>query len=248
MPEVPVPPRPAPSAGSLDVALGRLAAWRDDPHARVAGLVALALVAGGAWFVLGARGSPGGTQEVNRAPARAHAARPVRPDPSTTPTRAGARRVAGGARVLVHVAGAVGRPGLVAVPNGARVADAITAAGGPRPDADLDRLNLAAKLADGQRVAVPVRGAAPLEPVPGADPGNPAPRSAGGTGISSGPVNVNTASQAELEALPGIGPSLARAIIAEREKRGGFRSVDDLRAVRGIGERRLADLRPLVSV
>jgi competence protein ComEA len=134
------------------------------------------------------------------------------------------------------------QPGLVRIRAGARVNDAILAAGGGAPNADLDRLNLAAKVADGQRIAVAVIGA-------------PAPAEVGGTGstalgeaVPAGPLNINTASSMELEELPGIGPSLAASIIAEREKRGGFKSVGELQDVRGIGELRYADIKDLVAV
>ena len=147
--------------------------------------------------------------------------------------------------MLVHVAGAVVHPGLVRVTPGARVADAIEAAGGAVPTADLDRLNLAAKVADGQRILVVTAGA----------PGGAAdPTTAGGvtdpsTGGSDGaPINLNTATTEDLDTLPGIGPTLAAAILRERERRGGFTSVDQLRDVRGIGEKRFADLHDLVTV
>jgi comEA protein len=127
----------------------------------------------------------------------------------------------------VHVAGDVARPGVVRVSAGARVVDAIEAAGGGLPDADLDRLNLAAKVADGQRVAVAKLGApAPVET--GAATGG----GEGAGGGPTGPINLNTATATQLEELPGIGPSLAAAIITEREKRGGFKAVTDLQDVR----------------
>ena len=128
-----------------------------------------------------------------------------------------------------------------------RVADAIEAAGGGLPDADLDRLNLAAKVIDGQRIPVTKVGdpaAAGASEAAGTGAGNGDP---GSTGVS-GPLNLNTATSSELEALPGIGPTFAAAIIRERERRGGFTSVDQLRDVRGIGEKRFSDLKPLVTV
>jgi competence protein ComEA len=145
--------------------------------------------------------------------------------------------------VVVHVAGAVAKPGVVTLRAGSRVVDAIDAAGGARANADLDRLNLAAKLSDGERVAVPVRGqpAPPLEPSATSGDASSGPD-------RSAPVNLNTASLSELETLPGIGPALAQAIIDERERAGGFRSVDDLRRVRGIGDARFAQVQPLVTV
>lgn len=144
--------------------------------------------------------------------------------------------------LLVHVAGAVARPGVHRLPVGARVADVIEAAGGPGPDADLDRLNLAAPLADGTRVFVPRVG----EPVPAVHGGD-----AGGGGGASGsaePVDINTADAALLETLPGVGPATAAAILDERARRGRFTSVEDLLDVRGIGEAKLAAIRDLVVV
>ena len=144
----------------------------------------------------------------------------------------------------MHVAGAVAKPGVYDLAGGARVIDAIEAAGGGAPDADLNRLNLAAKVADGQRVLVQRVGEA--APAGSASAGGSG--SGGGSADPSGLVNLNSATQAELEALPGIGPSLAGSIITERERRGGFRSVNELRDVRGIGEKRFADLKDKVTI
>lgn len=135
-------------------------------------------------------------------------------------------------RIYVHVGGAVGRPGLYKLPDGARVNDAIRAAGGVNADADLDALNLASKLKDGDKVLVPKRG----ESVASADGG------------SSARVNINTATVDQLDTLPGIGPALAQRIIAYREKHGGFRKLDDLEKVPGIGPAKLDALRDLVTV
>ena len=141
------------------------------------------------------------------------------------------------AELVVHAAGAVRVPGVYRLPDGARVADLLEAAGGPAPDADLDRLNLAAPLADGAQVYVPRQG----EPVP-----------AGGGGVATsqpaGPLHLNTATVEQLDALPGVGPATAQAIVTERDRRGGFRSVDDLLDVRGIGPAKLEQLRGLVTV
>ena len=151
--------------------------------------------------------------------------------------------------LVVHVAGAVVRPGVVTVPGGSRVADALAAAGGLRTDADPDRLNLAAVLHDGERVAVPAVG----QPAPalagggGAPSGGPAGGGAG-SGEEVATVDLNTATVAELEALPGVGPSTAAAIVERRTSSGPFRSVEDLLDVRGIGDAKLEQLRAHVTV
>jgi competence protein ComEA len=132
---------------------------------------------------------------------------------------------------------------------GARVIDAVEAVGGALTDGDLDRLNLAAKVVDGQRIYVAKVGQADPGVVGGgADGGTTDP--AGGSSVpgAGAKVNLNTASQAQLEELPGIGPTYAQSIIAERQRRGGFQSVNDLRSVRGIGDKRFAELAPLVTV
>jgi competence protein ComEA len=142
--------------------------------------------------------------------------------------------------VVVYVAGAVARPGVYPVGGGARVADAVGAAGGTTPDADLDPLNLAARLSDGDRVFVPRKGQTP-PPVLGPGP-------AGDGSTSSGPVNLNTATAEQLDALSGVGPATAHAIITWRQQHGRFRSVQDLLQVRGIGPAKLEALRDQVTV
>jgi competence protein ComEA len=151
--------------------------------------------------------------------------------------------------IVVDVVGAVRVPGVVRLPAGARVLDAIHAAGGVGRGADLERLNLAAQLGDGARVAVPRVGQAPPAIDPAAVSGGTsgAADPAAGAGDPSAPVNVNTATETQLEALPGIGPTLAAAIIAERERDGPFRAADDLTRVHGIGEGLLAQLRDFVA-
>lgn len=145
------------------------------------------------------------------------------------------------ARSLVYVTGAVVAPGVYRLGEDARVADAIAAAGGPAPDADLSLLNLAAPVADGERVYVPRRGEPPPSDVVVAGSG-------ASVGARAGPVNLNTATAEQLEALPGIGPSTAQAILAWRRQHGRFRSVDDLLNVRGIGRAKLDALRDQVRV
>jgi competence protein ComEA len=143
--------------------------------------------------------------------------------------------------LVVHVAGAVARPGVVRVANGGRVIDAIDAAGGVVPTADGSRINLAAPLADGERVYVPAVG----EPDP---PPVATPTGGRSSGSASGPLNLNTATAEQLDGLPGIGPATAAAIVEHRDRVGGFSSVDQLLDVRGIGEAKLEQLRPLVTV
>ncbi|MDP8987994.1 MAG: helix-hairpin-helix domain-containing protein, partial [Actinomycetota bacterium] len=138
--------------------------------------------------------------------------------------------------VLAHAAGAVRVPGVYRLDSAARVVDLVEAAGGTLEDSDLDRLNLAAPLTDGERVYVPRVGeAAPL-----AD-------AAGGVDEATGLVDVNTAGAEQLEALPGVGPATAKAILDERARRGRFATVDDLLDVRGIGPAKLEALRDQVK-
>jgi competence protein ComEA len=209
-------------------------AWRGDRRVAAALLGCVAVAAGVAWFRAGATSSsalprPAAAARTNDAPAS-----------STTTTRPAVA-------IVVDVVGAVRRGGVVRLAAGARVIDAIDAAGGSTPEADLTRLNLAAALADGSRVAVPRVGA----PVPGVDPAavSGAPASATDGASSAGaPVNLNTANAQQLDVLPGIGPATAATIIKDREAHGPFRSVNDLGRVRGIGDSKLEQLRGLVTV
>lgn len=157
----------------------------------------------------------------------------------TLPTDAATDAVTDAA-VYVHVAGAVGAPGLYRLLDGARVVDAVAAAGGFAADADTDAVNLARSVDDGEQLVVPRIGEAA------------APSQAGGTSAaapSSGArVNLNTADAAALDTLPRIGPALAQRIIDWRAQNGRFTSVDDLLAVPGIGDRMLESIRDLVTV
>lgn len=169
------------------------------------------------------------------------------------------------AEVRVHVAGAVNNPGVYTLPANGCAVDAIAAASGAAADADLDRVNLAGELTDGMQLYVPRRGEtaapAPIQPntaqggAQGASRGGGSPPQrtltpSGGTGTSaaSAPVNINTATAEQLQSLPRIGPAMAQRIITWREAHGGFRSVDELDAVPGIGPTLLETLRPLVTV
>jgi competence protein ComEA len=157
--------------------------------------------------------------------------------------------------VVVHVAGAVAAPGVVRLAATGRIVDAVAAAGGLRPDADPDRVNLAAPVSDGQRIVIPVWGQPLPDEVVAAPPGgSPADGTAGSSG-PSGPagasptvVDLNRATAEQLDTLPGVGPATAAAILAYREESGPFRSVDDLIEVHGIGDAKLEALRDLVVV
>ncbi len=147
--------------------------------------------------------------------------------------------------VVVHVTGAVAQPGVFALPEGSRIDDAISRAGGFTADADEGGLNRALVLTDGQQVYVPRVGDSPSPPPVGhpSTPGGP-----GESGGPAGPVNLNTATAEELQDLPGIGPALAAAIIRWREDNGGFSAVEDLDEVPGIGPVLMGRLRELVTV
>jgi competence protein ComEA len=228
-----------------------------DGRIGVVALIVLALVAGVVFYKVGsssgeasASPAPASTGTRSREPSTTDPADPVAttaaagaaPDVSTSSSSAPPAK-ASGSRVVVHVAGAVVTPGVVQLAPGSRVIDAIEAAGGGLANADLDRLNLAAKVVDGERVLVQHVG----DPTAPADANGPAGDPSTGA-AAAGPVNLNTATESQLEQLPGIGPALAQAIVAERTRKGGFRSVNELREVRGIGERRFADLKNLVTV
>ncbi|WP_342664167.1 ComEA family DNA-binding protein [Actinomyces dentalis] len=156
-------------------------------------------------------------------------------------------------RIVVHVVGAVVSPGVVVLADGARVADAIAAAGGAASDADTEQLNLARVLDDGEQVRVPHAGEQLAAPDPGPSPpgasgGGAAAGSSGGSTPGGGVVNINTAGVSELEALPGIGPALAARIVEYRDGHGPFASVDDLTDVPGIGPAKLEALRSQATV
>ncbi len=144
-----------------------------------------------------------------------------------------------GGEVVVDVAGKVHDPGIVVLPEGARVHEAIEAAGGTKGRVDTTSLNLARVLADGEQVLVGVEAAGPPT-ASGAD--------GGGGGPAGAVVNLNSATAEELQTLPGVGPVTAESIVTWRTENGRFSSVDDLLEVSGIGEKTLADLRDRVTV
>ncbi|MET8509331.1 helix-hairpin-helix domain-containing protein [Streptomyces sp. NPDC004787] len=216
--------------------------------------VVLAVAAGGA----GAYFWAGRPQEI-RAPEVVAAARPLpgiapaAPEPGPVArTSAGSSPAPGpspgaAAVVVVDVGGKVRNPGVFTLPVGSRVTDALRAAGGVRPGADLTGLNRARVLMDGEQVVVGLptpAGAGTAGGVTGAG-GSPGGTAAGATGPAT-PLSLNTATVEQLDALPGVGPVLARHIVEHRVRHGGFRTVAELRDVNGIGARRFADLAPLV--
>ncbi len=188
----------------------------------VAGLLAALLVIGGTWW------DRPRVEPVTPEPTGSTAA-----PPSTAGPRVG-EAAETAATVVVAVVGLVGRPGLVTVPTGSRVADAVEAAGGLLPGTDPAAVNLAAVVSDGQQISVGV-------PAPGGGPSPP------GEG-AGGPVNLNTATAQDLDALPGIGPVLAQRIVDHRSEQGPFRSVEQLDDVPGIGPAIAAELAELVTV
>lgn len=137
-------------------------------------------------------------------------------------------------QLVVHVVGAVRRPGLYRLPDRSRIADAVTRAGGATRNADLSAVNLAAPVSDGVQVVVPAREPSGHRSGPTAD-------------APSGPVHLNTATLEELDALPGVGPVTAQKIIEYREQHGAFASIDELDAIPGIGPARLEQLREVAA-
>lgn len=203
----------------------------------VASAVAVVVVCAGAFWLV--RTPPPPTEaSLPRTTATATSAPPTLPPPVSSAT-VGAADVTP-TRILVHVAGAVNAPGVYDLPADARVHSAISAAGGVTLDADPDALNLAAGVADGSRIYVPAVGEAGAITL--SAPVAPADATA-----QLGPVDVNEATAAELDTLPGVGPATAQAIVDERERNGPFLGVEDLERVPGIGPAKLATIRDLVT-
>lgn len=213
--------------------------WREriEGLADATGTSPARILVGGAVVVLGLAGAlwllrpPATPPEVSLPFASTTASLGAASSTSTTPTA-----------LVVHVAGQVAAPGIHELAAGARVVDAIEAAGGLTPEADAARINLAAPIADGERLYVLAAG----EEAPPVAVGSPP--AGGGEPPESGPVNLNTADEAALDALPGVGPATAAAILEHRGKVGGFTSVEQLLDVPGIGEAKLEALRDLVTV
>lgn len=224
-------------------------------HVTVIALLLAVLMAAGSWWMLSGR------PQARAVPPVSHSTVNMPSDDGVEPTVAadgGSLQPTSGASpssvgepatgeesavVVVDVAGRVVRPGLVTLPAGARVADALKRAGGARPQVDLTSLNLARPLIDGEQllVGVPVVGASAA---PGAAPSAVAPSSPTATTL----VNLNTATLEQLDTLPGVGPVTGQAILDWRAANGAFTSVDELLEVDGIGDATLSDLRDLVTV
>ncbi|NNK91543.1 MAG: ComEA family DNA-binding protein [Acidimicrobiia bacterium] len=173
-----------------------------DRRPLVLGLVVVSVVVGG-WWTTRAEPAPPPLIEVTAGPAALEA-------------------------ITVHVAGAVVNPGVVTVPVGSRVVDAVSAAGGLTRDSRTDVVNLAAPVRDGDHIVIPLTGE--------------------GAALEDGRVRINTADAADLETLPGVGPVLADRIVAHRDANGPFTEAEDLLDVPGIGEAKLASLRDSLVV
>jgi competence protein ComEA len=233
-----LPPRPLPPRGPVSTARDWLR-WIGTARL-MASAVSVVIVVGGAVWLLRAP-APATEASIPRAHGSVPPITLAPPVTTAPPTTEPPPQAA----LVVDVAGAVARSGVYELAPSARVIDAVTAAGGPVADADLDALNLAAPLLDGQRVYVPHAGEVDPADVPS---GPPAVAGDSGPAAPRGPVDLNTATAADLETLPGVGPATAAAIVDDRMRNGPFASVDDLERVPGIGPAKLAALRDQVTV
>jgi competence protein ComEA len=208
--------------------------FEDVDKGRLVAYAAVALLVIAVALRMHSHGSGGASVSLEE-PARAATG----PASATEPAGATGPASAAGAELYIDVAGAVRRPGLYRLPAGSRVAAAVEQAGGLSRRAERTGVNLAAPLADGQQVIVPARGSA----------GAPAGEASGTSGPAgaAGPISLSTASEAQLETIDGIGPALAGRIIEYRDAHGGFRSIDELKQVSGIGDKRFETLRKALS-
>lgn len=147
------------------------------------------------------------------------------------------------AEITVYVTGAINKPGVVTVKEGARTADAVKACGGLLPTADGEKVNMAQVLKDGQQVRVPEKQAGSP-----ATPANTGKASSASKTKADGPININTASAEELDALPGIGPAMAKRIIEYRETEGAFTAIEDIKKVKGIGEAKFEKMKDKICL
>jgi competence protein ComEA len=224
-------PRPAPPRSPVD-RIREWVVWFGPGRLAATALAVIAVVAGGAWLL---KGSP--SRAEDQLPFAAHPTSSTAASPDSASPAATTSTVA--SFVVVYVAGAVVAPGVYTLGASARVTDAVTAAGGPGANANLNVVNLAATLRDGEQIYVPVVG----EVVPVLAGSSPTDSTA-----PAGPVNVNSATVDQLDVLPGVGPTTAAAIVAHREQHGPFQTIEQLGDVRGIGPAKLEALRGLVTV
>lgn len=237
MSEPQLPPRPSPPRRP-DETIRAWLAWFGLGRLVLTAVAVVVVVGGVAWLV---RAAPPPTEATLPLAAPATITSAVTSVPIAAETD-GAAATGAPADVTVHVAGAVADPGVHVLPAGARVVDAVDRAGGATTAAELDGLNLAAPVVDGQRIYVPEAGEVdPASVAPGPPPVE-------GSVAPSGPIDVNRATAAELERLPGVGPATAAAIVDDRERNGPFAAVDDLDRVPGIGPAKLDAIRDLVTV
>ena len=209
----------------------------------VAMLVVIAMASGLAMTSFGDRS---GNVSFERVEDSGPSAEPASGDALDDASDGSSSKASAETEVYVDVDGAVASPGVYRLQDGARVSQAIDAAGGLMAEADVTGLNRASKVTDGQKIYVPTVGEQQAALAAGGADGGAA--AASGTGASSGLVNINTASAAELQTLSGIGPSMAQSIIDERTQNGAFASVDDLMRVSGIGEKKLAKIKDCICV
>jgi competence protein ComEA len=239
LPDPVLPARPAPPR-TLGEMLAAWLAWFGVARLLLTALSVATVLAGAVWLL---RAPTPDTVTSLPVADGAGVTRSTLPQPTAAPTTAPVTNVP--QPIVVHVAGAVNHPGVFTLPPGSRANAAVEAAGGPAPDGELDGLNLATPLTDGQRVYVPAVGE--VDSVAVSDFGA-APATQPGTAAPSGPLDLNKATAADLEQLPGVGPATAAAIVDDREQNGPYATVDDLDRVSGIGPARLEAIRDLVTV
>jgi competence protein ComEA len=231
-----------PDPGSAETGWSEDATWPDGRRLRIdpglpglrvlalAGLVAALLAGSYLWW---SRPEPRTAPQPIVRPAA---------QPAIAPSTGGGTPTPSSSPLVVDVAGKVRHPGVVSLPPGARVIDAIKEAGGVRPGAKTGTLNLARHVMDGEQILVGVNAPVALTSPPTDTSGTP------GTATSGPPMDLNSATATQLDQLPGVGPVLAQRIVDYRTQHGGFRSVDELRQVSGIGDAKYADIKSLVRV
>lgn len=242
LPDPVLPARPSPPR-SLGEALAAWLTWFGLGRLVLTALSVGVVAAGGVWLL---RAPTPDTVTALPVAETAGDTTATLPPPTAAPSTAPVATVP--QPIVVHVAGAVNQPGVFTLPPGSRANAAVEAAGGPAPDGELDGLNLATPLTDGQRVYVPTVGE--IDPIAvGAAAAELSPTN-GSTAPAAalGPIDVNRATADELEQLPGVGPATATAIIDDRERNGPYATVDDLDRVPGIGPAKLEVIRDLVTV